>query len=106
MKSWLTTKEYTIPECASDAFDLSVEGASYFFVAKMKADEVAFRDGNAVLSPLRFYYNTPTFSLPIKLGLINAQGSQDFIVNTLGFPAQSASANPEHFEALLRREIT
>jgi len=62
MESWLTTNEYTIPEGASDAFDPSVQGGSYFFVAKVKADEVTFRDGNAALSPVRFYYDTPTLS--------------------------------------------
>ena len=89
----LTTNEYTIPEGASDAFDPYVQGGSYFFVAKVKADEVTFRDGNAVLSPLRFYYDTPTFSLPIKLGLINAQGSQDLIVYTLGEEQRYEVAN-------------
>ena len=93
LESWLTTNEYTIPEGASDAFDPYVQGGSYFFVAKVKADEVTFRDGNAVLSPLRFYYDTPTFSLPIKLGLINAQGSQDLIVYTLGEEQRYEVAN-------------
>ena len=93
LESWLTTNEYTIPEGASDAFDPYVQGGSYFFVAKVKADEVIFRDGNAVLSPLRFYYDTPTFSLPIKLGLINAQGSQDLIVYTLGEEQRYEVAN-------------
>lgn len=84
LESWLTTNEYTIPEGASTHFDPYVQGGSYFFVAKVKVEEVTFSEGNAVLSPLRFYYDTPTFSLPIKLGLINAQGSQDLIVYTLG----------------------
>jgi len=93
LESWLTTNQYTIPEGASDAFDPYVQGGSYFFVAKVKADEVTFQDGNAVLSPLRFYYDTPTFSLPIKLGLINAQGSQDLIVYTLGEEQRYEVAN-------------
>jgi hypothetical protein len=45
MESWLTTNEYTIPEGASDAFDPYVQDGSYFFVAKVKADEVTFRVG-------------------------------------------------------------
>ena len=45
MESWLTTNEYKIPEGASDVFDPYVQGGSYSFVAKVKADEVTFRDG-------------------------------------------------------------
>jgi len=48
MESWLTTNEYTNPEGTSDAFDPYVQGGSYFFVAKVKADEVTFRDGEWV----------------------------------------------------------
>ena len=40
MESWLTTNEHTIPEGASDAFDPDVQGGTYFFVAKVKADEL------------------------------------------------------------------
>jgi uncharacterized protein (TIGR03382 family) len=35
------------------------------------------------LSPLRFHYDSETFNLPIRLGLINANGSQDLIVTIL-----------------------
>ena len=84
LETWLTSNDYTIPEGASTHFDPYVQSGSYFFVAKVKIDEVTINDGNAVLSPLRFYYDSPTFSLPIKLGLINSEGSQDLIVYTLG----------------------
>jgi MYXO-CTERM domain-containing protein len=38
-------------------------------------------DGQATLSPLRFHYDSDDFSLPIRLGLANSQGTQDLIVN-------------------------
>jgi len=84
LETWLTTNEYTIPEGASTHFAPYVQAGSYFFVAKVAIDEVTINNGNAVLSPLRFYYDSESFSLPIKLGLINSQGSQDLIVYTLG----------------------
>lgn len=93
LETWLTSNQYTIPEGANVHFDPYVQSGSYFFVAKVKVDEVTFNDGNAVLSPLRFYFDTPTFSLPIKLGLINAQGSQDLIVYTLGEDRRYEVAN-------------
>ena len=36
-----------------------------------------------MLSPLRFHYDSDTFSLPIRLGLINSSGTQDLIVHVL-----------------------
>ena len=49
MASWLTTNETTIPEGKSDALNPYVQDVSYFFVAKVKAGEVAFRDGELVV---------------------------------------------------------
>ena len=37
----------------------------------------------ATLSPLRFHYDSPDFTLPIRLGLANSNGTQDLIVNIL-----------------------
>jgi hypothetical protein len=54
-----------------------------FFVAKVDVKKVAFKDGQAMLSPLRFHYDTEKFELPIRLGLINAKDKQDLIVHIL-----------------------
>jgi hypothetical protein len=55
-----------------------------FFVAKVNAKKVTFEKGDkAKLSPLRFHYDTEKFSLPVRLGLINAKGAQDLIVHVL-----------------------
>jgi MYXO-CTERM domain-containing protein len=37
----------------------------------------------ATLSPLRVSYDSPDFTLPIRLGLANSSGAQDLIVNVL-----------------------
>jgi MYXO-CTERM domain-containing protein len=34
-----------------------------------------------MLSPLRFHYDSDTFALPVRLGLLNAAGKQDLIVH-------------------------
>lgn len=49
MESWLITNEYAIPEGASDAFDPYIQDGSYLFVAKVKADDVTFRDEEMVV---------------------------------------------------------
>jgi hypothetical protein len=61
-----------------------VTAGSKFFVAKVNASKVRFREGRAVLSPLRFQYASPQFSLPVRLGLLNSSGTQDLIVIALG----------------------
>jgi hypothetical protein len=45
--------------------------------------KVTFKDGQAMLSPLRFHYDAEKFELPIRLGLINAKEKQDLIVHIL-----------------------
>lgn len=45
----------------------------------MKFDE----HGQAALSPIRFYYDSDQFKLPVRLGLINSSGKQDLVVHIL-----------------------
>src|SRR5678809_1159389 len=40
-----------------------------------------------MLSPLRFYYDSKDFNLPIRLGMMNSNGTQDLIVSILS-PSQ------------------
>ncbi len=40
-------------------------------------------DGRTVLSPLRFHYDSESFALPVRLGLLNSAGTQDLIVHIL-----------------------
>jgi MYXO-CTERM domain-containing protein len=37
----------------------------------------------AALSPLRFHYDAESFSLPVRLGLVNSSGTQDLVVHIL-----------------------
>jgi hypothetical protein len=83
LNDWLRANAYNIPEGATPVLAPYVASGMKFFVAKVDADRVTFKNGQAVLSPLRFYYDTPEFSLPVRLGLLNSQGSQDLIVNIL-----------------------
>src|SRR5262249_42354662 len=55
-----------------------------FFVAKVNIQKVK-RDasGLAVLSPLRFDFESPELRLPVRLGLLNAESKQDLIVYLL-----------------------
>ncbi|MEZ4359690.1 MAG: DUF2330 domain-containing protein [Kofleriaceae bacterium] len=80
---WLRAQRYQIPAGAAPLLRPYVEGGSKFFVAKVDPKKVRFEQGRAVLSPLRFHYDSADFALPIRLGLANSNGTQDLIVNIL-----------------------
>lgn len=84
LETWLNDNQYNIPQGAAPYLDPYVQSGSKFFVAKVDPAEVTFENGQAVLSPLRFHYDTSEFTIPIRLGLINSSGRQDLIVYTLG----------------------
>ncbi|HKP58948.1 MAG TPA: DUF2330 domain-containing protein [Polyangiales bacterium] len=80
---WLRDNKYNIPQGAEPVLAPYVASGMKFFVAKVDPTKVTFEKGQAALSPLRFHYDTPEFSLPVRLGLLNSQGSQDLIVNII-----------------------
>lgn len=84
LDSWLSDNNYAVPPGAAPYYQPYVNAGMYFFVAKVDTSKVTFdANGKAVLSPLRFNYTSPEFSLPIRLGMINSNGQQDLIVNIL-----------------------
>ncbi|PRP93622.1 DUF2330 domain-containing protein [Enhygromyxa salina] len=99
LDSWLRDNDYQIPAGAEPLLRPYVQDGMKFFVAKVDASKVEFArrpDGSkrALLSPLRFHYDSDQFALPIRLGLINAPpdgqggaadqaGAQDLLVHVL-----------------------
>jgi uncharacterized protein (TIGR03382 family) len=84
LEGWLRQEKYAIPAGAEPYFRPYVQAGSKFFVAKVDAKKVKFdARGMAMLSPLRFHYDTTEFSLPVRLGLINAKDAQDLVVHVL-----------------------
>ena len=81
LDTWLRQEKYKIPDGAEPYLRPYVQAGSKFFVAKVDISKVKFEGGIATLSPLRFHYDTDTFSLPVRLGLMNSAGTQDLIVN-------------------------
>jgi hypothetical protein len=93
LDKWLRKNRYNIPEGAEKVLRPYVEQNTKFFVAKVDAKKVKFENGSAVLSPLRFHYDAPTFTLPVRLGLLNSAGQQDLIVHLLGKQQRYEVAN-------------
>jgi len=84
LDTFLRSQNYKIPAGAEPYLRPYVVGGSKFFVAKVDIKKVRVENGHTMLSPLRFHYDSDTFTLPVRLGLINSSGTQDLIVHTLG----------------------
>jgi MYXO-CTERM domain-containing protein len=94
LDTWLRQEKYNIPKGAQPLLEPYVQSGSKFFVAKVDIEKVKFdAQGQAMLSPLRFHYDSPEFSLPVRLGLINAQGAQDLLVHILARSVRYELAN-------------
>ncbi len=83
LEKWLRLEKYTIPDGAEPYLRPYVQQGSKFFVAKVDVKKVKFEGNRAVLSPLRFHYASKEFKLPVRLGMMNSQGTQDLIVHIL-----------------------
>jgi hypothetical protein len=94
LDDYLIQNNYNVPTNAGPYYQPYIDEGMYFFVAKVDSTKVSFdAAGNAVLSPLRFNYDSPEFSLPIRLGMINSSGQQDLIVYTLAKEQRYEVAN-------------
>jgi hypothetical protein len=80
---WIRDHGYNIPDGAEPVLRPYVEQGMKFFVAKVDVAKVTMKDGQAMLSPLRFHYDTDHFALPVRLGLLNSSGTQDLLVHIL-----------------------
>jgi hypothetical protein len=96
LDAFLRDQRYKIPAGAEPYLRPYVTSGSKFFVAKVDAKKVRFENGQAMLSPLRFHYDSENFSLPVRLGLINSAGAQDLIVHVLA-RSRYEVANYENF---------
>ncbi len=93
LDTWIRQNGYKIPAGAEPLLRPYVLGGSKFFVAKVNVQKVRFENGMAQLSPLRFHYDTETFNLPVRLGLVNSGGTQDLIVHILAKGQRYETAN-------------
>jgi MYXO-CTERM domain-containing protein len=80
---WLRREKYQIPAGTEALLQPYVDSGMKFVVAKIDPKKVRFENDRAVLSPLRFHYDSEQLTLPIRLGLANSSGVQDLIINIL-----------------------
>ena len=82
LETWLRENGYRIPKGASAALKPYVRQNMKFFVAKVNLREQA-KTGVAYLRPLQFAFESEKFMLPVRLGMLNANGPQDLVLYVL-----------------------
>jgi Na+-translocating ferredoxin:NAD+ oxidoreductase RnfD subunit len=92
LETWLTSNGYKIPAGASSVLATYIKQNMRFFVAKVNLTEQA-RLGFATLRPIQIAYESPKFMLPIRLGMVNADGPQELFVYTLSRKGRVESTN-------------
>jgi hypothetical protein len=93
LDKWLRLQKYKIPEGAEPFLRPYVQGGMKFFVAKVNPAKVRFENGSAMLSPIRFHYDSESFNLPVRLGLVNSAGTQDLLVHIIAKDQRFEVAN-------------
>jgi len=92
LEKWLVQHGYKMPEGASRVLQSYIRQGMYFFVAKVDLNEQK-RLGYTFLRPIQVAYDSPKFMLPIRLGMVNAQGPQEMFVFTLTRNGRVESTN-------------
>jgi len=82
LETWLQQNGYRIPPGASPVISSYLRQNMRFFVAKVNLAEHS-KLGFSYLRPLQVAYESPKFMLPIRLGMVNAKGTQDLFVYAL-----------------------
>jgi hypothetical protein len=82
LETWLRENGYVIPAGASPVIASYLKQNMKFFVARVNLAEQS-KLGFAYLRPLQIAYESPKFMLPIRLGMVNADGQQELFVYAL-----------------------
>lgn len=92
LETWLQENGYRVPSGAASVLGSYIKQGMRFFVAKVNLKEKA-RLGYAYLRPLQIAYESPKFMLPIRLGMVNADGPQELFIYMLTRKGRVESTN-------------
>ncbi len=92
LETWLVQNGYRIPQGARDLLRPYIRQRMKFFVAKVNLEEYE-NSGYQALRPLQMTYESPRFMLPLRLGMVNAESSQDLLVYILSPEGQAEVSN-------------
>ena len=92
LETWLRQSGYNIPQGLNAALAPYIRQGMKFFVARVNLKEHQ-HTGLSYLRPIQFAFESPKFMLPIRLGMINANGPQDLIVYALSREGRVETTN-------------
>ena len=101
LETWLRENGYRIPAGARAVLGSYIKQNMHFFVAKVNLEEQA-KLGFTYLRPLQVAYESPKFMLPIRLGMVNADGAQELFVYALTPQGPRRDDELPHREAAVR----
>ncbi len=82
LETWLRENGYRIPSGASAVLASYIKQNMKFFVARVNLKE-QLKLGFSMLRPIQVAFESPKFMLPIRLGTVNAEGTQELFVYAL-----------------------
>ncbi|MFZ5478561.1 MAG: DUF2330 domain-containing protein [Myxococcota bacterium] len=99
---WLNDNGYAVSLDAEELLGEYIEAGAYFFAARVALDRVPA--GQSWLSPLRFGYESEVFSLPVRIGTLNAKAEQDLLLYVVADYADGAVGISNYPEATVEEE--
>ena len=82
LATWLKANDYRLPEGVEPVLEHYLANGMKFFLARVNLKEKT-RLGTEFLRPLQIAFESPGFMLPIRLGMVNADGTQELFIMTL-----------------------
>lgn len=104
LKRWLVDNDYKIPAAAEGVLEPYIKNNLKFFVVKVNLEKQK-ELGVAQLRPIQIAFKSDKFMLPIRLGMANANGSQDMIVYAFTREGRVETANYRTVKIPTDREI-
>ena len=92
LETWLIENGYKIPRGAASILGSYIKQQMRFFVARVNVKEQK-KLGFNFLRPLQVSFDSPKFTLPIRLGTVNANGTQDLFVFALSRKGRVETTN-------------
>ncbi|MGH7732075.1 MAG: DUF2330 domain-containing protein, partial [Candidatus Eiseniibacteriota bacterium] len=92
LELWLSENGYRIPAGASRALAGYIKQGVKFFVAKVNLAEQK-KLGFTYLRPIQVAFESPKFMLPIRLGMVNADGPQELFVYAISRKGRVETVN-------------
>jgi hypothetical protein len=83
LAAWLTKEGYVLPPDAEPYLRPYVDAGNTFIVARVDGAKLKMEYGKAQLSPLRFHYDAPELTVPVRIGLANSPGVQELVLDIL-----------------------